>query len=77
MKAATERQYIRRQQSRISIHAAREGGDVELAAFAYKVLISIHAAREGGDDGVEHEVPVDGISIHAAREGGDAAPYLV
>ena len=33
----------------ISIHAAREGGDL-LAVYARKVKpISIHAAREGGD----------------------------
>ena len=35
---------------RISIHAAREGGDV-LYCIAHKIacFISIHAAREGGD----------------------------
>ena len=35
----------------ISIHAAREGGD--LSTFFWKKLnnISIHAAREGGDGG--------------------------
>ena len=33
----------------ISIHAAREGGDVIAAAFASVLVISIHAAREGGD----------------------------
>ena len=49
MKAATSgfedklRVYI------ISIHAAREGGDVQ-SAYNYRILpISIHAAREGGD----------------------------
>ena len=33
----------------ISIHAAREGGDVYSADKAMYVKISIHAAREGGD----------------------------
>ena len=34
----------------ISIHAAREGGDdVTLADYKAALRISIHAAREGGD----------------------------
>ena len=33
----------------ISIHAAREGGDVRVLANVDVSLISIHAAREGGD----------------------------
>ena len=33
----------------ISIHAPREGGDVELTDVAPKEIISIHAPREGGD----------------------------
>ena len=33
----------------ISIHAAREGGDLRVVADKPKGLISIHAAREGGD----------------------------
>ena len=34
----------------ISIHAAREGGDVVIISFIiFPFLISIHAAREGGD----------------------------
>ena len=35
----------------ISIHAAREGGDVFYNNVAYVFAISIHAAREGGDGG--------------------------
>ena len=35
----------------ISIHAAREGGDVYITCLINVVCISIHAAREGGDDG--------------------------
>ena len=33
----------------ISIHAAREGGDLAVNISIYDVIISIHAAREGGD----------------------------
>ena len=33
----------------ISIHAAREGGDLDATALRALVAISIHAAREGGD----------------------------
>ena len=71
MKAATiaigSEKYIRI----ISIHAAREGGDLLNGARRGKTHISIHAAREGGDfthyGYAIHKV----ISIHAAREGGD------
>ena len=34
----------------ISIHAAREGGDMEEVLDGVDKWISIHAAREGGDD---------------------------
>ena len=34
---------------RISIHAPREGSDVELATLCGAALISIHAPREGSD----------------------------
>ena len=34
---------------RISIHAAREGGDAAIRTTNIKGKISIHAAREGGD----------------------------
>ena len=33
----------------ISIHAAREGGDIKLIIVRHNFTISIHAAREGGD----------------------------
>ena len=33
----------------ISIHAAREGGDLDAYQREQTVYISIHAAREGGD----------------------------
>ena len=36
--------------SGISIHAAREGGDVQaIVTIIQGLIISIHAAREGGD----------------------------
>ncbi len=58
--------------ARISIHAAREGGDLEELGLAYDFdEISIHAAREGGDILVAALVNRQAISIHAAREGGD------
>ena len=50
MKAATYPVSLSVQSAIISIHAAREGGDVIAAAFASVLVISIHAAREGGDD---------------------------
>ena len=58
--------------SRISIHAAREGGDVGgFCPLGQDVDISIHAAREGGDVIAAAFASVLIISIHAAREGGD------
>ena len=56
----------------ISIHAAREGGDVRRTKGGFKTKrISIHAAREGGDGWEADMQAAFGISIHAAREGGD------
>ena len=56
----------------ISIHAPREGGDVQKAMEQYKEWISIHAPREGGDKGFFLPFPIQlMISIHAPREGGD------
>ena len=56
----------------ISIHAAREGGDMQAALNAAGYTdISIHAAREGGDAVRFNAAGRRGISIHAAREGGD------
>ena len=34
---------------KISIHAAREGGDEDIDRYEPATEISIHAAREGGD----------------------------
>ena len=50
VKAATMDGRIYRKFARISIHAAREGGDVYVLGTAELTDISIHAAREGGDD---------------------------
>ena len=56
----------------ISIHAAREGGDGDVATYMALVDISIHAAREGGDGNPSYLFnAIVLISIHAAREGGD------
>ena len=58
-------------QFRISIHAAREGGDVYDDWVGSNRVISIHAAREGGDQLGKNLMLGFAISIHAAREGGD------
>ena len=55
----------------ISIHAAREGGDVQQPDCKLAGNISIHAAREGGDQAEQLKKAELAISIHAAREGGD------
>ena len=55
----------------ISIHAPREGGDVQAQEEKVHGYISIHAPREGGDKkwlSIKYKA---GISIHAPREGGD------
>ena len=43
---------------RISIHAAREGGDLIELNRHFSEAISIHAAREGGDVNVFHSFPL-------------------
>ena len=55
----------------ISIHAAREGGDMMYLDENGNEIISIHAAREGGDVDSPSNSRGERISIHAAREGGD------
>ena len=49
MKAATKENAPRTQPRKISIHAAREGGDIYPFLHNVQYAISIHAAREGGD----------------------------
>src|ERR1022692_3693416 len=56
----------------VSIHAAREGGDVDARnATTQTPTVSIHAAREGGDRLEWLKEEHAHVSIHAAREGGD------
>ena len=49
MKAATLYAWNQYDYVEISIHAAREGGDIDKLTHTLKSIISIHAAREGGD----------------------------
>ena len=49
MKAATKIEKRTLMKFRISIHAAREGGDEYQIKHGMTSEISIHAAREGGD----------------------------
>ena len=49
MKAATTAKVETPETPEISIHAAREGGDVKVTVDDIDCYISIHAAREGGD----------------------------
>ena len=74
MKAATITPYAAGIVTCISIHAAREGGDIIRRCGLKKRGISIHAAREGGDVCVRMVSLDKLISIHAAREGGDIQP---
>ena len=57
----------------VSIHAAREGGDIWRRSSRATQFVSIHAAREGGDKVLRVNVQEAAVSIHAAREGGDYA----
>ena len=66
----TRRGYCRLRRD-ISIHALREGGDVDKLELRLALFISIHALREGGDRGGHAAAPQQRISIHALREGGD------
>ena len=60
-------------ESTISIHAPREGGDRFQFPQPNWTMISIHAPREGGDGGTRRRSTGKAkISIHAPREGGDA-----
>ena len=49
VKAATANTDEIKAEQRISIHAAREGGDTVRTGKLCRCRISIHAAREGGD----------------------------
>ena len=56
----------------ISIHAPREGGDIDIPNYQTNDSISIHAPREGGDLRGSCVGENRAISIHAPREGGDS-----
>ena len=71
VKAATSLPSGATEKKRISIHAAREGGDGAVLIVPPCAAISIHAAREGGDLSEGMNPCLSMISIHAAREGGD------
>ena len=72
VKAATQLSEIEQREREISIHAAREGGDVTAwrglgETCAFQSTPPVKAAT------AQHEVFAElvAISIHAAREGGD------
>ena len=50
VKAATDIPAALSADNKISIHAAREGGDTVRTGKLCRCRISIHAAREGGDE---------------------------
>ena len=56
----------------ISIHAPREGSDIETGYVAFLPSISIHAPREGSDADKHYMTLNITISIHAPREGSDS-----
>ena len=55
----------------ISIHAPREGSDMQAPDLRKELEISIHAPREGSDYNVLWPILINNISIHAPREGSD------
>ena len=57
VKAATHTHAVTGLCPRISIHAAREGGDARGLDYIFNLFISIHAAREGGDAWAEVFLP--------------------
>ena len=66
-------------EDKISIHALREEGDLQLQQCPLELeLISIHALREEGDHGSRgsHSALLR-ISIHALREEGDQRRELL
>ena len=56
---------------KISIHAAREGGDVATTAAASVQIFQSTPPVKAATAAVDVRLPIAGISIHAAREGGD------
>ena len=76
MKAATKVSSNNFLSNRVSIHAAREGGDCFDGKALFYYDVSIHAAREGGDTVTSKMYNNPWVSIHAAREGGDMVTLL-
>ena len=75
VKAATSLPICARTHRRISIHAAREGGDESALTGAISAEISIHAAREGGD--VVHVSAADALIIFQSTPPVKAATAVV
>ena len=50
-RGATTNYHPHNKNSEISIHAPREGGDLDFLGTVLDFIISIHAPREGGDAG--------------------------
>ena len=73
-RAATSRIQHRERRNKVSIHAAREGGDAPGRRCSSNVPVfqSTPPARAATGEATHHSTLV-GVSIHAAREGGDAA----
>ena len=62
----------------ISIHAAREGGDMVWYCYNSVNMISIHAAREGGDDVTDDfKKIIKTFQSTPPVKAATAAPYLV
>ena len=71
-RGATKTRLLKIAKQKISIHAPREGGDIDFDAIKKGTMdISIHAPREGGDAIRAARQEAQAISIHAPREGGD------
>src|ERR1039458_4957410 len=59
----------------VSIHAAREGGDIRLRSLRPSFVVSIHAAREGGD-GIVRAYGEHGGSFNPRRPRGRRRIYV-
>ena len=71
VRGATTWYLLPAQDTKISIHAPREGSDLQALYEAADDEISIHAPREGSDRGAGRLALAVPISIHAPREGSD------
>ena len=58
----------------VSIHAPREGCDLDITPEAVELMgVSIHAPREGCDEACASASDAEEVSIHAPREGCDSS----